>query len=378
MLKIMSVFGTRPEAIKMCPLVREIESTEGLESVVCLTGQHREILDQVIDLFKINVQYNLKIMQPKQTLSQITVNILNKIESILEIEKPDLILVHGDTTTSFVVALAAFYQKIPVGHVEAGLRTYNKYLPYPEEMNRTLTSKIAELHFAPTERNKINLNRENIYNNIYVTGNTVIDSFKTTVDKKYVFENKKLANIMKTQRKRILITAHRRENWGEPLQNICNAIRELAKKYTEVDFIYPVHPNPTVSTVVKEILDGIENVYLLEPIDVEEMHNLLSRSFLVLTDSGGLQEEAPFFGIPVLVLRNETERPEAVEAGCVRVIGTEKKIIVAETEKLLNSADKYHQMAHSVSPYGDGNASRRIINAIVEWKENDKNSKRSI
>ena len=371
MLKVLSVIGTRPEAIKMCPLIKELEKNTSIQSVVCLTGQHREMLNQVIDIFKTNVNYNLDIMQPRQSLTMITSCILQKIESVYINEKPDLVLVHGDTTTSFVAALAAFYQKIPIGHVEAGLRTYDKYSPFPEEMNRTLTSKIAELHFAPTRNNCENLIKEGIKKDIYITGNTVIDAFSTTVKKNYIFKNSKLNDILADEKKVVLITAHRRENVEYGLKNICLAIKEISYAYPNLNFVYPVHPNPMVRNIVNEYLGGITNVYLLEPIDVEDMHNLLSRSYLVLTDSGGLQEEAPHFGIPVLVLRNETERPEAVKAGTVKVVGTNENNIVNEVKKLLEDSQEYKKMSKAINPYGDGNASQRIVRHILEWRKND-------
>lgn len=367
LIKIMSVFGTRPEAVKMCPLIRALENTEGVESIVCLTGQHREMLQQVIDIFGIKIKYNFDIMKPQQTLTTITSSILERIEPVLILEKPALVLVHGDTTTSFVVALAAFYQKIPVGHVEAGLRTFDKYSPFPEEMNRSLTGKIAELHFAPTIRNKENLIQENITDNIFITGNTVIDAFSTTVREDYKFKNAKLNELDFEKKKCILITAHRRENLGEPLQNICNAIKELSRRYREINFVYPVHLNPAVKTTALEVLGQEENVYLVEPLDVEDMHNLIKRSYLVMTDSGGLQEEAPAFGVPVLVLRTETERPEAVEAGTVKVVGVEEKKIIEATATLIDKAEEHEKMARAVNPYGDGQASKRIIKSILEW-----------
>lgn len=370
MLKVLSVIGTRPEAIKMCPLIKEIEKNKKIQSIVCSTGQHREMLQQVLDIFCVTPDYNLNIMQPGQSLSMITGNILQKIETVYLKEKPDLVLVHGDTTTSFVAALAAFYQKIPVGHVEAGLRTYDKYSPFPEEMNRNLTGKIAEIHFAPTKLNRNNLYKEGINQNVYITGNTVIDAFATTVRENYHFRDKKLQSIIRSNKKIILITAHRRENMGKGLGQICEAIRTLAYKYSDLNFIYPVHLNPIVQETTRKYLQGIENVYLLNPIDVEDMHNLLSKSYMVLTDSGGLQEEAPHFGVPVLVLRNETERPEAVEAGTVRVIGTDTNRIVEAVEKLFMNEVEYNNMAKAVNPYGDGKASKRIIEHILEWKNN--------
>ena len=368
-MKVMSVFGTRPEAIKMCPLVKKLEETEGIESVVCLTGQHREMLQQVIDIFGTKVKYNLDIMKPRQTLTTITSSILEKIEPVLIEEKPDIVLVHGDTTTSFVVALAAFYQQIPVGHVEAGLRTYDKYSPFPEEMNRNLTGKIADLHFAPTENNRKNLEREAITKNVFVTGNTVIDAFQTTVKPDYQYKDETLRKLDFTGKRCLLMTAHRRENLGQPLENICNAVKRLAEKYEDLVFVYPVHLNPAVRDTAERILGDVQNVYLIPPVDVEDMHNIMDRSFLVMTDSGGLQEEAPSCGVPVLVLRTETERPEAVEAGTVKVVGVDEDVIFNEAVNLIDNPSEYEKMAHAANPYGDGHASERIINALVNWEK---------
>lgn len=367
-LKVMSVFGTRPEAIKMCPLVLEMQKEEAIESVVCLTGQHRQMLNQVMDIFGIQGNYNLDIMRPKQTLTTITTDILVKIENVLQKEKPDIVLVHGDTSTSFAVALAAFYQKIPVGHVEAGLRTYNKYSPFPEEMNRCLTGQLAEYHFAPTERNKQNLSREGITDNVFITGNTVIDAFKTTVKENYKFKALELQNFDAKAGRTILLTAHRRENLGEPLKNICQAVKRIVEEFTDVQVVYPVHLNPVVRETVFSILGKTERVHLIEPLDVEDMHNLMNRSYLVMTDSGGLQEEAPSCGVPVLVLRTETERPEAVEAGTVKVVGVEKLNIYENAKLLLEDKEKYDEMAHAVNPYGDGHASERIVKYLLKTR----------
>lgn len=364
----MSVFGTRPEAIKMCPLVKEMERHAEIESVVCLTGQHREMLQQVIDIFDTKVRYNLDIMKPKQTLTTITTSVLEKVEPILTKEHPDIVLVHGDTSTSFVAALAAFYQQIPVGHVEAGLRTFDKYSPFPEEMNRSLTGRIAELHFSPTKANQQNLEQENIHKNIYVTGNTVIDAFQTTVKENYRFKDKELHQIDFVGKRCILMTAHRRENLGKPLENICCAVKRVADAFPDVEVIYPVHMNPAVRNTAESILGGLERIHLVQPLDVEDMHNLMARSYLVMTDSGGLQEEAPACGVPVLVLRTETERPEAVEAGTVKVVGVKEDDIYENAKMLLTDEDLYNQMARSVNPYGDGHASERIVKAILEWK----------
>lgn len=367
-IKIMSVFGTRPEAIKMCPLIRKMREYEEIESVVCLTGQHKEMLQQVIDIFQIQVDYNLQIMKTSQTLHSITTDILTLIRPVLEKEKPDLVLVHGDTTTSFVAALAAFYQQIPVGHVEAGLRTYDKYAPYPEEMNRTLTGRIADLHFAPTENNRACLEKENIRDNVFVTGNTVIDALQTTISPDHRYRDAVLAKIMEERKGRLLlVTAHRRENLGKPLQDICRALREIVAAYPDVEVVYPVHLNPLVRDTVYELLAREERVHLIDPIDVEDMHNLMDRSYLVLTDSGGLQEEAPSCGVPVLVLRDKTERQEAVDAGTVVMAGTKKEEIVRLTRELLDDTERYEKMSKAVNPYGDGRASERILDAIIKY-----------
>lgn len=353
----------------MCPLVKQFEKEEEIDSIVCLTGQHREMLQQVIDIFGTKVHYNLDIMQPRQTLTTITTSVLEKMEAVLEKEKPDIVLVHGDTSTSFVAALAAFYQKIPVGHVEAGLRTFDKFSPFPEEMNRCLTGRIATLHFAPTENNKKNLENENIKEEVYVTGNTVIDAFSTTVKKDYEYKDEDLKKIDFTGKRCILMTAHRRENLGEPLRNICNAVKRIIMEYPDIEVVYPVHMNPAVRETAQEILGELDRVHLIHPLDVEDMHNLMARSFLVMTDSGGLQEEAPACGVPVLVLRTETERPEAVDAGTVKVVGVEEEAIFENAKTLLTNAEEYEKMAKSVNPYGDGHASERIAKILVEWKE---------
>ena len=364
-MKVITVFGTRPEAIKMCPLIMELKKKNNIECIVCLTGQHKEMLRQVMDAFGIQEDYNLDIMRERQTLTSITTMILEKLVPILQQEKPDVILVHGDTTTSFSAALAAFYQHIPVGHVEAGLRTGNIYSPYPEEMNRLLTGRLATYRFAPTEKNKNNLTIENISQNVYITGNTVIDSFKTTVIRDYQFKNEILRKLDFVNRRVIVVTAHRRENLGEPLQNICSAIKNIAQEYKDVDFAYPVHMNPAVRDTAYSILADVDNIKLIEPLDVLDMHNLISRSYMVMTDSGGLQEEAPAFGKPVLVLRTETERPEAVEAGTVKVVGVCEGDIYRETKLLLDDPKTYDNMAHAVNPYGDGHASERIVEILT-------------
>lgn len=368
MMKVMSVFGTRPEAIKMCPLVKELEKNEEIDSVVCLTGQHREMLHQVIQVFHTKVDYDLDIMYPRQTLTAVTCSVLEKIKPVLETEQPDLVLVHGDTSTSFAAALAAFYQQIPVGHVEAGLRTYDKYSPYPEEMNRNLTGRIAELHFAPTEQNKQNLTSENIRKNIFVTGNTVIDAFHITVKPGYQYKDKELKRIDFQGRRCILMTAHRRENLGLPLENICRAVGRITQEFSDIEVVYPVHMNPAVRDIVTALLGNTDRVHLVQPLDVEDMHNLIARSYAVITDSGGLQEEAPSCGVPVLVLRTETERPEAVKAGTVKVVGVEEKTVYENIRMLLTDQKEYEKMAKAVNPYGDGHASERIVKAVLEWK----------
>ncbi len=373
MIKVMSIFGTRPEAIKMCPLVKELEKHSEINSIVCLTGQHREMLQQVIDIFGIKVAYNLDIMRPEQTLTTITTDVLEKMESVLAEEKPNIVLVHGDTTTSFVAALAAFYQQIPVGHVEAGLRTFDKYSPFPEEMNRSLTGRIAEFHFAPTENNRKNLENENIKQNIFVTGNTVIDAFQTTVKEEYQYKVQKL-NCVDTQNRRcILMTAHRRENLGKPLENICKAVKRLVMEFEDIEVVYPVHLNPAVQNTVHDILGGVERVHLIQPLDVEDMHNLISRSYLVMTDSGGLQEEAPACGVPVLVLRTETERPEAVEAGTVEIVGVNEDDIYNNARRILTDKEQYEKMARAVNPYGDGHASKRIVEILLKFNASKNN-----
>ncbi len=365
-MKVMAVFGTRPEAIKMCPLILELERHSGIECVVCLTGQHREMLRQVMEAFGVREKYNLDIMQTKQSLTTVTTAVLERLEPALKEEKPDIVLVHGDTTTSFAAALAAFYQQIPVGHVEAGLRTGNRYSPYPEEMNRTLTGKLATYHFAPTEKNRENLRAEHITQNVFVTGNTVIDAFRTTVQEGYRFRERVLCETDFTACRVIVVTAHRRENLGMPLKHICGAISRLAREYEDVVFVYPLHKNPAVRETVFPMLAHIENVKLTEPLDVLDMHNLLGRCFFVMTDSGGLQEEAPSLGKPVLVMRKETERPEAVEAGTVRVIGTEEESVYRNARLLLDDKAVYDSMARAVNPYGDGHASERIAGHLQE------------
>lgn len=366
-IRVMSVFGTRPEAIKMLPLVKEIDRRSGLEGIVCVTGQHREMLDQVLEAFSVTPDYDLALMTPGQTLTDITTRVLSGMEEVLKQAQPDVVLVHGDTTTSFAGALAAFYQQMTVGHVEAGLRTYDRYSPFPEEMNRTLTGRIATLHFAPTNLNAANLERENTLGQVFVTGNTVIDALFSIVREDYVFSDATLRTLAFEGRRTILLTCHRRENLGEPMRNIFNAVRTIAQKYADVQFIYPMHKNPAVQMPATEILGELDNVHLIKPIGVEDMHNLFAKCYMVMTDSGGIQEEAPALGKPVLVLRTETERPEAVEAGTVKVVGVEQAVVQREAERLLDDPDAYHQMATAQNPYGDGRASERICDAIEAY-----------
>ncbi len=364
-IKVLSVFGTRPEAIKMCPLVRHLASLSEVDSLCCLTGQHREMLDSVMDIFKIKADYDLNIMQARQTLSSITSRTLLGMDAVIEQAKPDLILVHGDTSTTFAGALAAFYHKVPVGHVEAGLRTGDKYSPYPEEMNRSLVGRIAELHFCPTVNNLRNLEREAVPGDKFITGNTVIDAMKTTVRPDFVFSVPELNELDFANRRVIAVTCHRRENYGEPMREIMEALRELALTHPEVELVYPVHLSPVVRECVFGILKDLPRVHLIDPIDVENMHNLMARCSFVMTDSGGLQEEAPALGKPVLVLRRETERPEAVKAGTVKLAGVKKQDVLALAEELLTDKSAYEAMAHAVNPYGDGHACERIAQGIL-------------
>ena len=366
-LRVMLVFGTRPEAIKMCPLVLELKKREDIVTIVCVTAQHREMLDQVLEAFNVKPDYDLNIMKAKQTLTHITSAVLNGVYDVIQKERPDIVLVHGDTTTTLAAAEAAFDAKVKVGHVEAGLRTYDKYSPFPEEMNRKIVTQIADLFFAPTQNNKNNLLKESINeNDIYITGNTVIDALRTTVKDDYKFDHPVLSKI-DFNKKIIFMTAHRRENLGKPLQDICAAVKEIATTIPNVEVIYPVHLNPVVQETAHEILDGLENVHLIEPLDVITTHNLINKSTIVLTDSGGIQEEAPSLGKPVLVLRNETERPEAVYAGTVKVVGTDKEKIIEEANKLLKDKNEYNKMSKATNPYGDGKACSRIVDAILYY-----------
>jgi len=367
-IKIFTIFGTRPEAIKMAPLVKELEKREGIISKVCVTAQHREMLDQVLNYFDIKTDYDLNIMKSKQTLTGITTKVLEGLEEVFEEEKPDMILVHGDTTTTFGGALAAFYKQIKVGHVEAGLRTFDKYFPFPEEMNRKLTGALADIHFAPTVGSKNNLLREGVKEeDIYVTGNTVIDAMEHTVKEDYVFETEELNHIDFNKKKVIMITAHRRENWGEGIENICTALKTIVEENKDVELVYLVHLNPVVKDVVYKHLNDKERVHLLTPQDTKETHNLMNKCFMVMTDSGGLQEEAPHLGKPVLVLRDVTERPEAVEAGTVKLVGTDVETIIKEANDLIRNKEAYEKMSKSVNPYGDGKASERIVDAIEKY-----------
>ncbi len=365
-IKVMTVFGTRPEAIKMAPLVKELEKRDEIESIVCVTAQHRQMLDQVLERFSIIPQYDLNIMQERQTLSSITSRALTGLEEVMHESAPDIVLVHGDTSTTFAGALAAFYCKIQVGHVEAGLRTYDKYSPYPEEMNRKLTTALTDLYFAPTANNRDNLLKEMVpADKIFVTGNTVIDAVRHTVTSDYTFQTEALQKIDFSVGRVVLLTAHRRENLGEPLKRILTAVRRMVDAHEDVQVIYPVHLNPAVRDTAKAILGGHDRIHLIDPVDVEELHNLMNRCYFVMTDSGGLQEEAPSLGKPVLVLRSETERPEAVYAGTVKIAGTDEEVIFSMAEELLNDDEAYSNMSRAVNPYGDGNASKRIVDAIL-------------
>lgn len=365
-IKVMTVFGTRPEAIKMAPLVAALEACDYTESIVCVTAQHRQMLDQVLEIFQIKPDYDLDIMESSQTLAKITEKSLHGLDDVLSTAKPDLVLVHGDTSTTFAGALAAFYHKIPVGHVEAGLRTYDNYSPFPEEVNRKLTGQIATLHFAPTQRNYDNLVRENHTEGLYICGNTVIDAIHMTVQPDFTFRDPQLAALDFSQQL-VLVTAHRRENYGEPMENICRAIARLAERYPEAQFVYPVHLSPYVRETAQKYLSSCANVHLIAPLAVDEMHNFMARCHFIMTDSGGLQEEAPALGKPVLVLRKETERPEAVDAGTVRLAGVDEQTIFELGCQLFDDTAFYDSMAHAVNPYGDGTACARIVHAIGHY-----------
>lgn len=364
MRKIMLVFGTRPEAIKMCPLVKQLKRIPAFKTIVCVTGQHREMLMQVMETFCIGADYNLDIMRPQQTLNDIAVNILGQFEKVVKKEKPDLILVHGDTSTSFIAALTGFYGGIPVGHVEAGLRTYNMQSPYPEEFNRQAVDLITELYFAPTEAAKNNLLKEGKNEEkIFVTGNTVIDALKTTIRPDYANEYIEWAKGSRL----LLFTAHRRENLGQPMEGMFRALRRIVQEFPDVKVIYPIHKNPVIREMAEKILANIDRVKVIEPLDVIDFHNFMARSYLVLTDSGGIQEEAPSLGKPVLVMRNTTERPEGVAAGTLKLVGNEEEMIYQESKKLLTDQREYEKMSRAVNPYGDGYASERIAQAIIQY-----------
>lgn len=362
-IKVMTIFGTRPEAIKMAPLVQELDKHPNqIESVVTVTAQHREMLDQVLEIFKIRPNYDLNIMHQGQSLNDITVEVLDKLKIILEKERPNIVLVHGDTTTTFAASLAAYYQQIAVGHVEAGLRTWNKYSPYPEEMNRQMTDDLADLYFAPTQQSKKNLIKENHADTkIFVTGNTAIDALYETVHDNY---HHSVLNLVDPQKKLILVTMHRRENQGEPMKRVFKAIRDVVQSHPEIEVIYPVHLSPTVQKVAHEIFDHADRIHLIAPLDVIDFHNLMARSFFVMSDSGGVQEEAPALKKPVLVLRDTTERPEGIQAGTLKLIGTNYQTVKKEMETLLNNQEKYNIMADAKNPYGDGHAAQRIVKAI--------------
>lgn len=363
MKKVMLVFGTRPEAIKMCPLVNELKTRKQLETVVCVTGQHRQMLDQVLDAFQVEPDYDLSIMKDRQTLFDVTTNILNKIKEVLEKEKPNVVLVHGDTSTTFVTALACFYLQIPVGHVEAGLRTYNIYSPYPEEFNRQAVSIISQFNFAPTELSKNNLLKEGKKEEtIFVTGNTAIDALKTTVRDNYSHPDLEWASDSRL----IMITAHRRENLGEPMKHMFKAIRRVMDEHPDVKAIYPIHMNPVVREIADGILGDDDRIRIIEPLEVLDFHNFLNRSYMILTDSGGIQEEAPSLGKPVLVMRDTTERPEGIAAGTLKLVGTEEETIYQNLKSLLENKDEYEKMSKASNPYGDGFACKRIADILEE------------
>ena len=361
MKTVMLVFGTRPEAIKMCPLVNELKSRKDIQTIVCVTGQHRQMLDQVLNVFHVVPDYDLSIMKPGQTLFDITANILNSIGCVLDDAKPDIVLVHGDTSTTFVTALACFYKQIPIGHVESGLRTYNIYSPFPEEFNRQAVGLIAKYNFAPTELSKQNLlNEGKDPDCIYVTGNTAIDALKTTVRKDYTHPELEWA----ADSRLIIITAHRRENLGEPMHNMFRAIRKIMDEHSDVKAIYPIHMNPAIRSAADEELSGCDRIHIIEPLDVLDFHNFLAHSFMILTDSGGIQEEAPSLGKPVLVMRDTTERPEGIEAGTLNLVGTNEDVIYNNFKKLLENKECYDSMAHASNPYGDGFACKRIADIL--------------
>lgn len=363
MIKVMTIFGTRPEAIKMAPLVKKLESRKEIECIVCVTAQHREMLDQVLNIFNISPKYDLNIMKSGQTLTEITSRVLTGLDEIIKKEKPNIILVHGDTTTTFAGSLAAFYNQVDIGHVEAGLRTYDKYSPFPEEMNRQMVDRMTDMFFAPTTVSKNNLLKEDIKENkIYITGNTAIDAMKYTVNSNYHHELFDWIG----EDKFILLTAHRRENLGEPMYNIFRAIKKIVTENNDVKVIYPIHMNPKIRQIADEVIGNNDRIKIVEPLEVVDFHNFINRSYLILTDSGGIQEEAPSLGKPVLVLRNTTERPEGIEAGTLKLVGTDEEVIISETNKLLNNKEEYNKMSKASNPYGDGTASKKIVDAIIE------------
>jgi len=365
-IKVMTVFGTRPEAIKMAPLVKQMEQNEKIESIVCVTAQHREMLDSVLKIFDIKPKYDLNIMKHGQTITDVTNRVLKELESVIANDRPDVLLVHGDTTTTFSASLAAFYNKVPVGHVEAGLRSGNIYSPYPEEMNRKLTGMIASIHFAPTVGNKDNLLKENVdEDKICITGNTVIDALLSVINEDYKFNNKDIDDIDYNNNKVILLTCHRRENWGKPMEDIFKAIKRVVQDNKNVEVIFPMHLNPKVRDCARSIMGDMEKIHLIEPLDYEPFANLMNKVDVILTDSGGIQEEAPAIGKPVLVLRNETERPEAVEAGTARVIGVDEEVVYNSTNLLIRDESEYSKMSNAVNPYGDGKACDRIIECLI-------------
>ena len=367
MIKVMSVFGTRPEAIKMAPVVKEIERTSGMSSIVVVTGQNREMLDQVLDLFDLHADHNLDIMEKNQTLTTITTKILSRLDVVIDQEKPDFVLVHGDTTSTMAASLSAFYHQIPIAHVEAGLRTWDKYSPYPEEMNRQLTDRLSDIYFAPTTLSEENLLKEGIQSSkIAVTGNTVIDAMQYTIDKSY---NHDVLSQIPSDHKIILLTMHRRENQGQPMANVFQAVNELTQLRPDVDVIYPVHLSPAVQTLAHDVFDNNSQVHLIDPLNVVDFHNLMSRSYFVMTDSGGVQEEAPSLNKPVLVLRDATERPEGVDAGTLKVIGTDKAVVLSNMLALLTDNVLYQKMAIAKNPYGDGKASQRIVSVLQHYSD---------
>ncbi len=364
MIKVMSIFGTRPEAIKMAPLVKELEKRKEIESIVCVTAQHREMLDQVLETFKIKPDYDLNIMKQGQSLADITTKALLGLEEVIKEVKPDIVLVHGDTTTTFAGALAAFYNSVAIGHVEAGLRTYDKYSPYPEEMNRQMVDCLTDMYFAPTEISKENLLKQNIAEDkIYITGNTAIDAMATTVEDNYHHPE---LDWLKDNEKLLLLTAHRRENLGDPMRHIFKGIKRIVDEFPDVKVIYPIHLNPKVREVAKEVFKETDRVKLIEPLEVFDFHNFQNKAYLILTDSGGIQEEAPSLGKPVLVLRDTTERPEGIKAGTLKLVGTDEDTIYMETKKLLTDSLAYEKMSKASNPYGDGHASERIVEAIIK------------